>query len=318
MTTSQAIEVSGLTKSYGDTRVLDGIDLEVPPGTVFSLLGPNGAGKTTAVRIMATLGRADSGSVRIAGFDVVNQRHEVRRRISLTGQYAALDELQSGYENLLMMGRLLGLRGAASRARATELLTQFDLFDAARRRVGTYSGGMRRRLDLAASLVGRPEVIFLDEPTTGLDPRSRLAMWDVVAALAASGATVFLTTQYLDEVDRLADRVAVLECGRVVAIGTAEQLKRQVGGQRLDLVAVDAVAYEELASAVGLTALASDRTSCTISVATDGTASDVLRTLDRLDTARRRVLRFDIHGSTLDDVFMALTGHSTEKETSNV
>src|SRR5262245_25927370 len=223
-----AIEVQGLTKSYGANQVLAGVDLSVRRGEVFALLGPNGAGKTTTVRVLTTLVPFDSGRVRVVGHDVVADRREVRRRISLTGQYAALDELQTGAENLRMMGRLRGLSGRAARARAAELLTHFDLAAAADRRVGTYSGGMRRRLDLAAGLVVQPEVIFLDEPTTGLDPRSRQALWDVVAGQAAEGVTVFLTTQYLDEADRLADRIAVVDGGRVVAEGTAAELKQRV------------------------------------------------------------------------------------------
>jgi len=208
-----AIEASGLVKAYRDVRVLSGVDLRVPSGSVFALLGPNGAGKTTTVRILATLARADAGQARVAGFDVLRERSLVRRRISLTGQFAALDEAQTGEENLRMMGRLSGLSRAAARQRAAGLLDQFELTAAARRRVGTYSGGMRRRLDLAASLVGQPSVIFLDEPSTGLDPQGRLTMWRVVEGLAASGVTVFLTTQYLEEADRLAGRIGVPDRG---------------------------------------------------------------------------------------------------------
>ncbi|MDQ0985325.1 ABC-2 type transport system ATP-binding protein [Streptomyces sp. V2I9] len=234
-----AIEAYGLTKSYGKpaVRVLDGLDLRVEHGTVFSLLGPNGAGKTTTVRILTTLTEADSGTARVAGHDVVAARSAVRRSISLTGQFAAVDEAQTGEENLRMMARLTGLSRPAARRRAVELLERFALTGAARRRVGTYSGGMRRRLDLAAGLVGSPEpgVFFLDEPTTGLDPRSRQELWDVVRELAARGATVLLTTQYLEEADRLADRIALLNQGRIAAEGTAADLKSRVGGHRLDL-----------------------------------------------------------------------------------
>jgi ABC-2 type transport system ATP-binding protein len=231
MTGETAIEARGLTKSYDDAVVLDGVDVSVARGTVFALLGPNGAGKTTTVRILATLLAPDRGSARVAGYDVVTERREVRRRISLTGQYAALDEPQTGAENLEMLARLLHLPARVARARVRELLAQFDLLAAADRRVSTYSGGMRRRLDLAASLIGRPEVIFLDEPTTGLDLRSRRAMWELVAELSRSGVTVLLTTQYLEEADRLADRVAVLDRGAILAEGTVDELKQQVAGQ---------------------------------------------------------------------------------------
>jgi ABC-2 type transport system ATP-binding protein len=226
-----AIEAVGLEKSYGDVKVLDGVDLRVGRGSVFSLLGPNGAGKTTTVKILATLLAADAGRASVAGFDVVSQRRDVRRRISLTGQYAAVDELQTGAENLSMMGRLSGLSRRDARRRTAELLARFDLAEAGGRRAGTYSGGMRRRLDLACSLVGRPAVLFLDEPTTGLDPRSRQAMWQVIGELVADGVTVFLTTQYLEEADKLADRIAVLDRGRVVAEGTAAELKRLVAAR---------------------------------------------------------------------------------------
>ena len=240
MTEELAIHASGLVKSYGDVRVLDSLDLRVPRGSVFALLGPNGAGKTTTVRILATLSRPDAGQARVAGFDVVRDRPRVRRSISLTGQFAALDEAQTGEENLRMMGALARLPRTAARRRAAELLEQFDLTAAGRRRVSTYSGGMRRRLDLAASLVGRPSVIFLDEPSTGLDLPSRQTMWQVIEGLAASGVTVFLTTQYLEEADRLAGQIAVLDGGRLVAEGTAAELKRRIGTQRLDLTCVSA------------------------------------------------------------------------------
>src|SRR5256885_11094194 len=227
MNHDMAIEASGLAKSYRDVRVLERVDLNIPRGSVFALLGPNGAGKTTAVRILATLTAADAGRVRVAGFDVRCERSAVRRRISLTGQFAALDDAQTGEENLRMMGRRARLSGAEARQRATELIQRFDLTAAARRRAGTYSGGMRRRLDIAASLVGRPSVIFLDEPSTGLDPQSRLTMWQVIEGLAADGVTVFLTTQYLEEAERLAETIAVLDGGRIIAQGTAAELKRR-------------------------------------------------------------------------------------------
>ena len=304
-----AVEAIGLEKSYGRVRVLDGVDLGVARGGVFALLGPNGAGKTTAVRILATLVRADAGQVRVAGFDVAADRRQVRRRISLTGQFAAVDDLQTGEENLRMMGRLAGLSRARARRRAADLLERFDLADAAGRTAKTYSGGMRRRLDLAAGLVGDPAVLFLDEPTTGLDPRSRQAVWQVVGELAGSGVSVFLTTQYLEEADRLADRIAVLDGGRVVAEGTSAQLKEQVAGHRLDLVLADAAAFEEVARRLDDRAARRDPARLTIGVATDGSAAQVRALLDEIDPTRRVVDRFAVHGATLDDVFLALTGH---------
>jgi ABC-2 type transport system ATP-binding protein len=316
-----AVDATGLEKSYGAVRVLTGIDLRVPCGSVFSLLGPNGAGKTTTVRILSTLTRADAGRARVAGFDIARDRHQVRRRISLTGQFAAVDELQTGEENLRMMARLSGLPGREARRRAGELLEQFDLGDAGRRTVATYSGGMRRRLDLAASLVGRPEVIFLDEPTTGLDPRSRQAMWQVITGLAGSGVSVFLTTQYLEEADRLADRIAVLDGGGLVAEGTSSELKKQIAEQRLDLTLADAAAFADAARILGDRAVHSDPDSLEIGVATDGSAGHVRALLDEIDPQRRAVETFVVHTATLDDVFLALTGHTAiqpEKETTGV
>jgi ABC-2 type transport system ATP-binding protein len=321
MANELAVEATGLEKSYGAVKVLAGVDLRVERGSVFALLGPNGAGKTTTVRILSPLIRADAGQARVAGFDVVADRHRVRRSISLTGQYAAVDALLTGEENLRMMGRLSRLPGAHARRRARELLVRFDLADAGDRRVATYSGGLRRRLDLAASLVAHPEVIFLDEPTTGLDPRGRQAMWQVVNALAGSGVTVFLTTQYLEEADRLADRIAVIDGGRVVAEGTSTQLKQKVADQRLDLVLADASAFEDLARLLGERAVHSDPGRLTIGVGTDGSAADVRALLDEVDPGRRAVRRFAVHSATLDDVFLALTGRTagrSEKETANV
>jgi ABC-2 type transport system ATP-binding protein len=321
MTAIEGIEVDGLTKSYGADQVLTGVDLSVRRGEVFALLGPNGAGKTTTVRILTTLVPFDSGRVRVGGHDVVADRREVRRRISLTGQYAALDELQTGTENLRMMGRLRGLSGRAARARATELLDRFDLTAAADRRVGTYSGGMRRRLDLAAGLVIQPEVIFLDEPTTGLDPRSRQALWDVVAAQAAVGVTVFLTTQYLDEADRLADRIAVVDGGRVIAEGTATELKRRVAGQRLDVQLVDTYTFDTVLAELGSRAVHVDRPALTIGVASDGSAIQTRALLDHIDPHQRRIEHFTLRTASLDDVFMELTGRhasTVERETTNV
>ncbi len=318
-----AVEVNDLTKSYRSVRVLDGIDLRVRAGTVFALLGPNGAGKTTTVRILATLVKPDGGLARVAGHDVVSDRHAVRRRISLTGQYAALDEIQTGRENLEMMGRLRRLATSVARVRATELLERFDLADAGDRRVTAYSGGMRRRLDLAASLVASPEVIFLDEPTTGLDPRARQAMWEVVTGLTEAGVTVFLTTQYLDEAEHLADTIAVLDRGRIVAEGTARELKDRVGGARLDLQLADPLSFEELIDYLGARALHSDRSTLTIGTATDGSAADARALFDELDPEGTRISRFELRMASLDDAFLALTRDHThtparESEIANV
>jgi ABC-2 type transport system ATP-binding protein len=321
MNNHTAIEVDELTKSFGATRVLDAIDLQIPAGSVFALLGPNGAGKTTIVRILATLVKPDRGSASVAGHDVVSERRAVRQRISLTGQYAAVDELQTGRENLEIIGRLRKLRPRAARARATELLERFDLVAAGDRRVATYSGGMRRRLDLAASLVGSPEVIFLDEPTTGLDPRSRQAMWDVVAGLAQAGVTVFLTTQQLEEADRLADTIGVLDGGRIVAQGSALELKRRFGGARLDLECSDAASFDELVAYLGERAVHADRSTLTLGTATDGGAVEVRALLDELDPGGVGIARFDVRMASLDDVFLSLTGNPTptsESETANV
>ncbi|RPK94536.1 ATP-binding cassette domain-containing protein [Streptomyces sp. ADI98-10] len=308
---TRTIEAYGLTKSYGKpaVRVLDGIDLQVGRGSVFALLGPNGAGKTTTVRILATLAEADSGTARVAGYDVVAERSAVRRSISLTGQFAAVDETQTGEENLRMMARLTGQPRAAARRRAAELLERFDLTTAARRPVRTYSGGMRRRLDLAAGLVGSPEpgVFFLDEPTTGLDPRSRRELWAVVRELAVRGATVLLTTQYLEEADRLADRIALLNRGRIVADGTAADLKSRVGGHRLDLVLTSDEAYLRLAGR----AVHHSPETLTLGLPTDGSAAQVRALLDEIDPAGHEIERFSLHSATLDDVFLDLTSNAT-------
>ncbi len=308
MTSEPAIMVDGLRKSFGELNVLAGIDLRVGRGTIHALLGPNGAGKTTLVRILATLTRPDGGTARVAGFDVATERHLVRRSISLTGQYAAVDDLQTGAENLRMMARLVGLSGRGARARVDELLARFDLVAAAGRRVGTYSGGMRRRLDLAASLVGTPAVIFLDEPTTGLDLPSRQAMQEVITGLADSGVAVLLTTQYLDEADVLADRVAVLDGGRIVADGTAAELKTRFVEQRLDMV-VDVGAYGDIERYLGRRVVHADPARRTLGVATDGSAAHIRSVLDEIDPQRRSVSRFAVRTATLDDVFLALTGH---------
>jgi ABC-2 type transport system ATP-binding protein len=302
------IETTALTKTYDQVRVLDALDLSIPGGTVFGLLGPNGAGKTTIIRILATLLRPDSGTARVAGFDVQRDTGQVRRRISLTGQYAAVDGMQTGAENLRMMGRLSGLSRKAARARAADLLERLDLTEAGDRRVGTYSGGMRRRLDLASSLVRPPAVLFLDEPTTGLDPRSRQELWHLIAQLANAGVTVFLTTQYLEEADRLADRIAVLHGGVIVADGTAAELKAGAAAQRLDLTLATADAYTRTAAALGSRVLHADAAQRTLGVSTDGSAQHVRVLLDEIDPRRDLIGTFELHRPTLDDVFLALTG----------
>jgi ABC-2 type transport system ATP-binding protein len=317
-TSDLAIEASGLVKSYRDVPVLAGVDLRIPRGRVFALLGPNGAGKTTTVRILATLTEADAGQARVAGFDVRRDRSAVRRRISLTGQFAALDEAQTGQENLCMMGRLARLSRPAARRRADELIEQFDLTAAARRRVGTYSGGMRRRLDIAASLVGRPSVIFLDEPSTGLDPQSRRGMWGVVEDLAAGGVTVFLTTQYLEEAERLAETIAVLDSGRVIAQGTAAELKQRVAAQRLDLTCANAAAFHDVSRYFGDRAIHRDQASLALGVPTDGSAAQVRALLDAADPGRVLVASFAVRGASLDDVFLTLTQHDHAQETAHV
>ncbi len=305
--TLEAIWAIGLEKSYGDARVLDGVDLRIPTGTIYALLGPNGAGKTTTVRILSTLLQADAGQAFVAGFDVMRDRAEVRRRISLVSQDVALDELQTGRENLIMVGRLASQPRSAARERAEELLETFDLADAGDRRVATYSGGMRRRVDVAASLMAKPEVLFLDEPTTGLDLRSRQAMWSTIRGLAASGVTVFLTTQYLEEADRLADQVAVMTDGRIVAQGSPAELKQRVAGHRLDVTFITAAEYESAVHLLDGRVLRTDPMRMSLSIGTDGTAEQVRRFLDDLDLDRTAIGSFAVHSSTLDDVFLALT-----------
>src|SRR4051812_48826938 len=312
------IETEVLRKSYAGRTVLRGVDLTVAAGEIFALLGPNGAGKTTTVRILTTLAAHDGGRARVAGADVLAERHLVRRRIALTGQYAALDDVQTGRENLAMMARLAGRR--ATGERAAELLDRFGLTDAADRRVSTYSGGMRRRLDLAASLVGRPAVIFLDEPTTGLDPRSRQDLWTVVTDLADEGTTVFLTTQYLEEADRLADRIAVLDGGRIVAQGTAAALKQQVGGFRLEVTAHDTTAHDQLRRRLGARVAADDPPARRLTVPVEDDAVHIRRVLDDADPDRTLIARFAVHSASLDDAFLPLTGQptTTAKETVRV
>jgi ABC-2 type transport system ATP-binding protein len=334
MSETPAIEAEGLVKHFGKTTALDGLDLTVPEGIVYGLLGPNGAGKTTAVRVLATLLRPDAGKARVDGHDVLTDAAAVRRTIGLTGQYAALDEYLTGRSNLVMIGRLSRLTASAAGRRADELLDRFGLAEAGTRAVKTYSGGMRRRLDLAASLIGHPAVLFLDEPTTGLDPSARALMWDIVRELVADGTTLLLTTQYLDEADQLASRIAVIDGGRVIAEGTPAELKASVGGQRVLLTLADAGD-----SAAAITALrpfaagssrsaglgpASGGSSPRVSrapnargrlievpvTAADGLATEVLRALDAADVA---VSDISVRSASLDDVFLTLTGHAAEE-----
>jgi oleandomycin transport system ATP-binding protein len=310
---NNAILAEGLAKRFGETRALDGVDLAAPAGSVLGLLGPNGAGKTTAVRILATLLEPDAGHAEVCGHDVVRDAHQVRQLVGLTGQYASVDEMLTGAENLLLIGRLLGQSRAAAKARAHELLERFVLTDAANRAVKTYSGGMRRRLDLAASLVGRPRVLFLDEPTTGLDPRSRLDMWQIVRDLVADGVTVLLTTQYLEEADQLANEIAVVDHGRVIATGTPAQLKARTGAQPLVVRPADAADLPIVTSIVhDLTGAAPsvDGTSVTASVTDPAVLPAVVR---RLDDAEVVVAELALRDASLDEVFLSLTGHRAEE-----
>jgi ABC-2 type transport system ATP-binding protein len=309
--TTSAIEVRGLRKSYGDKVVLDGVDLTVGAGTVTALLGPNGAGKTTTVHILSTLVRPDGGTARVDGCDVVTEQAGVRAVIGLTGQFSAVDSLLTGEENLLLMARLRHLGARRSAARASELLEQFDLVEAARQPLATYSGGMRRRLDLAMTLVAAPRVIFLDEPTTGLDPRSRHTVWDIVRSLVADGTTVLLTTQYLDEADELADRIAVLDGGRIVAEGTPDELKRLVPGGHVRLRFTDAATLD--AAARLLEGSTPDEAGLALTVPGAGRVTPLRTMLDRLDTAGLEVDDLSIHTPDLDDVFFALTSRLDSK-----
>jgi ABC-2 type transport system ATP-binding protein len=302
-----AIEVRGLSKSYGKQVVLDSIDLEVPEGTVFALLGPNGAGKTTAIHILSTLISADAGEVRIGGHDVAREPGAVRRLIGLTGQVSAVDGQFTGEENLRLMADLNHLGRERGRQRVAELLEQFDLVDAAAKPAMTYSGGMRRRLDLAMTLVGEPRIIFLDEPTTGLDPRSRRVMWDIVRDLVAEGVTIFLTTQYLEEADKLASRIALLDAGRVVAQGTPAELKRRVPGGSVRLEFGDAALLERAATAFGAGAVR-DEDGLTLQVPSDGSVHGLRTLIDQLDAGSIEVEGLSVRSADLDDVFLSLTG----------
>ena len=315
MSVQEAVKAEGLRKSYGSVEALRGIDLSVPQGTVLGLLGPNGAGKTTAVRILTTLLPPDGGSARVAGLDVVDDAAALRSQIGLAGQYAAVDENLTGRENLEMVGRLYHLGGAESRIRADDLLERFGLTDAGKRMVRTYSGGMRRRLDLAAALVARPPVIFLDEPTTGLDPLSRLGLWETIEDRVAAGTTVLLTTQYLDEADRLADSIAVIDHGLVIAEGTSDELKDRVGGERLE-VTLQSPAQAD----AGIAALAPmsdewpEADDHTLRVAFARRQGAIAEAVRRLDEAGVAVEDVAVRRPTLDDVFISLTGHSAEVE----
>jgi ABC-2 type transport system ATP-binding protein len=305
-----AIEVSGLRKAFGDKVVLDGIDLDVPAGTIFSLLGPNGAGKTTTVNVLTTLARADGGTVRVAGHDLATEAKAVRAAIGVTGQFAAVDELLTGQENLQLMVDLGRVPAKDGRRVVADLLERFDLTESARKPASAYSGGMRRKLDLAMTLVGTPRIIFLDEPTTGLDPRSRRTMWSIIRELVADGVTIFLTTQYLEEADQLADRIAVLDQGRLVAEGTPDELKRRLPGTHVRLRFTTAAELDAAARVVpGATR---DDEALALRVPGDGGTKSLRALLDRLDEYAISAEGFSVHTPDLDDVFLALTGHGTE------
>jgi len=317
MTDSPAIQARGLVKKYGDVTALDGVDLTVPTGSVLGLLGPNGAGKTTIVRILTTLLRPDSGTAEVAGIDVLSNPREVRRSLGLSGQYAAVDEYLTGFENLDMIGRLYHLGRKRSRERARELLAQFNLDDAGDRPAKTYSGGMRRRLDLAGALVAAPKVLFLDEPTTGLDPRSRTEMWDVLQGLVSGGTTLLLTTQYLEEADLLADEIVVIDHGKIIAQGTADQLKAQVGGERLEVTVTDAATLEDasrMLAPLGVSAPVLERHQRTMLMPVSGGVSVLREALRMLDESSLGVDDAGLRRPTLDDVFLTLTGHAAEEE----
>jgi ABC-2 type transport system ATP-binding protein len=307
-----AISVKGLRKSFKKLTVLDGINFDIKKGTIFALLGPNGAGKTTTIHILSTLLLPDKGTARINGFDVVKEVDKVRSLIGLTGQYAALDEYLTGRENLKMIGRLYRLSHRDIKQRTEELLELFDLVDAANRAVKTYSGGMRRRLDLAVSLIASPPIIFLDEPTTGLDPRSRLIMWDIIKQLAESGTTILLTTQDMDEADHLAGRIVVLNGGKIIAEGTSDELKQMVGTERLEITFINTNYFEKAKEVIQVEKFHADNKMRTISFVTTGGVHQLRQVLSQLDEANIEVENVSFHSPTLDDVFLILTGHSTE------
>ena len=309
-----AIEATGLIKQFGKTKALDGVDLVVPQGRVLGLLGPNGAGKTTAVRILATLLRPDGGQARVCGYDVQHDAHQVRQLVGLTGQYASVDEGLSGTNNLVMIGRLLGIPRAQAKARAAELLERFDLADAASRPAKTYSGGMRRRLDLAASLVGDPRVLYLDEPTTGLDPRSRTDVWRMVRALVADGVTVLLTTQYLDEADQMANDIVVIDHGKVIATGTPDELKAKTGGQVLEVTPADLVRMDDVSTVLAELTRAAPAVSdngdrLIVQVADAALLPGIVRELDNRGI---ELAEFALRKASLDEVFFSLTGNRSE------
>lgn len=312
------ISLKGLKKSYGDNEVLKGINLSVEKGTILALLGPNGAGKTTTVRILSTLLTYDDGQVQVNGYDAKKEADKIRTVIGLTGQSAAVDELLTGRENLIMMGRLYRLTKKSATARADELLQEFDLVKAANRPAKTYSGGMRRRLDLAVSLIATPPIIFLDEPTTGLDPRSRIAMWGIIDKLKASGTTILLTTQYLEEADQLADQIAVIDGGKVIAKGTSAELKSKVGNDRLVLTFANTNIYNKALSLLKSSAVDHNDKEFQITLLIKNTSKDVRTFLEKLDKANLTIKNMDIHKPTLDDVFLSLTGKqkptSTQKQ----
>jgi len=305
------IVVKGLKKSFKKLQVLKGIDFSVKKGSILALLGPNGAGKTTTVRILSTLLKPDEGSVNVNGYDVVHDADKVRGAIGLTGQYAAVDEYLTGEENLEMMGRLYRLSKKDTKQRTQELLEQLDLIDAAKRPVKTYSGGMRRRLDLACSLMASPPVIFLDEPTTGLDPPSRLTMWELIQKLVAEGATILLTTQHMEEADKLADRIMVIDNGVVIAEGTPDELKKRIGSEHLKIVIADGKKIEAAKKAIGVKDIRTDAKRRTLSLTIDGGAKHLKQILSRLERAKIKVEDVSLHKPTLDDVFLTLTGHTT-------
>jgi ABC-2 type transport system ATP-binding protein len=316
MTTKFAIQAKKIRKSYGKNEVLKGLDLTIERGTMLALLGPNGAGKTTTVRILSTLLSFDGGTVTVEGYDVKKQADKVRGVIGLTGQSAAVDELLTGRENLIMMGRLYRLTPASAKERAEELLKEFDLVKAADRPAKTYSGGMRRRLDLAVSLIATPPIIFLDEPTTGLDPRSRIAMWDIINRLKKNGATILLTTQYLEEADQLADQIAVIDGGTVIAKGTASELKSKVGKDRLELTFKNKADFTKACSLFGKNVVDANENENMVTVAVGDINADVAKNLETLRKASLKLASMNIHKPTLDDVFLTLTGKqkSTDSE----
>jgi ABC-2 type transport system ATP-binding protein len=315
MATPDMIQTTGLIKRYGDVTALDGLDLVVPKGTVLGLLGPNGAGKTTAVRILTTLLEPDHGTAMVAGLDVIAEPDQVRKRIGLSGQAAAVDEHLTGYENLDMVGRLYHLGRAQSRVRARELLDQFDLSEAGDRPAKTYSGGMRRRLDLAAALVAEPDVLFLDEPTTGLDPRSRAQLWEAIQALVRGGATVLLTTQYMEEADRLADDIVVIDRGRMIAQGRSDELKTQLGGERVEMILAspaDAPAARAILEDLSVGDVQVDEQTRRLTAAVIGGADTLRQVLQRVADSDISLIDVGLRRPTLDDVFLTLTGHSAE------